>query len=352
MALRWLLCLVVLLCFFSNYADAHVKWFAEYDIRYPPRSPSDIVHGEYFSMFCLAVAPIMFATAYIDRHLMYKPNWLVQSTGTLTDQVQPYFPTTVRLGVSAFFVAAASYGGFLLTPDLKTQESWVPAAHLAIAVLVLLPRAAFLAGFAIVALYAHAIDEFGVYHLLDYPIFLGVAAYLIINSLFGETHSLTALMVMRCCTGVTLLWAGIEKFAFPEWSFILLDNQPDLTFGLNPEFYMVAAGFVEFCCAYLLIFGALSARVSALILLLFFLSAIYFFGLIDAIGHSVIIIVLAILILSQNPLAHRLRSEGPGSFAAAHTALFFGTLLLFIGLYYVGHYLSYRSFHTAFLLAP
>jgi hypothetical protein len=344
-----MLCLAALLFCFSNYADAHVKWFADYDIRYPPRSPSEIVHGEYFSMFCLAVGPIMFATAYIDRYLMHRPSWLLRSTNTLTDKVQPHFPMTMRLGVSAFFIAAASYGGFILTPDLKTQESWMPAAHLAIAALVLLPRTAFLAGFAIIALYAHAVDEFGVYHLLDYPIFLGVAAYLIINSLFGEEHSLTALMVMRCCTGVTLLWAGIEKFAFPEWSFVLLDNQPGLTFGFSAEFYMVAAGFVEFCCAYLLIVGAFSARASALVLLFFFVSAVYYFGLIDAIGHSAIIIVLAILTLSQNPLAYRLQSEGPATFAAAHTALFFGTLLLFIGFYFVGHYISYRSFHPSLL---
>ncbi|MGI9417985.1 MAG: hypothetical protein ACR2RA_09125, partial [Geminicoccaceae bacterium] len=194
----------------------------------------------------------MFVALYIDHELIRRRSWLVRSFGTLTDQVQPYFPIAVCLGVSAFFIAAASYGGFLLTPELETDAAWVPPAHLGIAVLVLLPRTAFLAGLGMAALYVHAISQFGLYHLLDYPIFLGVASYIIIISLLGERYADIALDVMRWCTGITLLWAGIEKFAFPEWSFGLLNAEPGITFGFGAEFYMVAAGFVEFCCAYLL----------------------------------------------------------------------------------------------------
>lgn len=352
MVVRGLLCFGFFLFFYSNYADAHVKWFAEYDLSHPPRSPSQIVFGEYFLIFCLFTGPIMFAVVYADRYLAQSQSWLSRHAGTWTDRTQAYFSTSIRLGVSAFFVAAASYGGFVLTPELKTQASWVPVVHLAIAGLVLLPRTAFLAGFGMVALYAHAVAEFGVYHLLDYPIFLGVAAYVIIVSLFGEKSAMTAHNVMRCCTGITLLWAGIEKFAFPEWSFVLLDEKPDIAFGLNAEFYMVAAGFVEFCCAYLLIIGALSARAAALVLQFFFVSAVYYFGIIDAIGHSVIIVVLTILVLSQNPLAFGFKNFGPVKIAAIHTGIFFGALFLYIGLYYGGHYLSYRPYHTTFLITP
>lgn len=352
MAVRWLLCVGFLLVSSSNTANAHVKWFSDYNLLCPPRSPSEIIFGEYFPIFCLVVGPIMFTTVYIDHELVRRRSWLVESTGNLTDQVQPYFPTAIRFGVSAFFVAAASYGGFLLTPELKTEAGWVPLAHLSIALLVLHPRTAFLAGFGMAALYAHAVALFGLYHLLDYPIFLGVAAYIVIVSLFGEGTADIAQSVMRWCTGITLLWAGIEKFAFPEWSFALLAEQPGLSFGFSAEFYMVAAGFVEFCCAYLLIAGSLSARGSALVLLFFFVSAIYYFGVIDAIGHSVIIIVLILLILGQNPFPFRFQTIEPEQFAATHSVLFFGTLFLFIVLYYGGHYLSYspyRSLHECTL---
>lgn len=347
MALRVFLCVGFLsLCFWSSDAVAHVKWFVEYNLLCPPRSPIEIVSGEYFLLSCVLVGPVMFAVAYADRHPVCRQSWLAQHASTLTDRAQPYFPTTLRLGVSAFFTAAAAYGGFLLTPELKTEDGWVFAAHVAIAGFALLPRTAFLAGFGMIALYVHAIDDFGLYHLLDYPIFLGVAVYMILVSYFGEEQAMVAQNVMRWCTGITLMWAGIEKFAFPEWSFGLLAEQPDLTFGLDAELYMVAAGFVEFCCAYLLITGMLSARAAALVLLFFFVSAIYYFGLIDAIGHSVIIVVLILLALGQNRIGSRLQSRTPVQIAAVHTGLFFGSLFLFIGLYCGGHYLSYQPYMT------
>ncbi len=340
--LRVLIALCIFFCLADNDAHAHVKWFSEYDIDSPPRSPFQIVFGYYFILFCLLVGPLMFLVTTIDCRLVWSRCWLTRSFGRLTDYVQPYFPVILRFGVSIFFIAAACYGGFILTPELETEARWVLVMHLAIAGLVLLPRTAFLAGFGIVALYGYAVAHFGLYHLLDYPIFLGVAAYLIIISLLGEDHSTTAEKVMRWCTGVTLLWAGIEKFAFPEWSFDLLAAKPELAFGLDPEFYLVAAGFVEFCCAYLLITGMLSARAAALVLLFFFISAIYAFGVVDAIGHSVIIVVLSLFLLSRNPVAPLFQFAGPARTAAVHTGLYFAVLLGFIGLYYGGHYLSYR----------
>ena len=74
-----------------------------------------------------------------------------------------------------------------------------------------------------------------------------------------------------------------------------MTQHPGMALGFNPEFYMVAAGYVEFCAAYLLITGLLSARASALLLLVLFLVAIMPFGRVDAVGHLVIIVVLRLL---------------------------------------------------------
>ncbi len=178
--------------------------------------------GEYFLPFCLFVALIMFLVIYVDHYLVHERGRPLQEADALSDRLMPYFPIAVRIGVSAFFVMAASYSGFILTLELKTEQSLIAGMHLAIAGLVLIPQTAFLAGFGMVALYGYAVTEFGIYHLLDYPIFLGAAANVIMLSLYGEQRSTTALNVMRWFTGVTSRWAGIEKFAFPEWSFGLL----------------------------------------------------------------------------------------------------------------------------------
>jgi hypothetical protein len=58
--------------------------------------------------------------------------------------------------------------------------------------------------------------RYGLFHVLDYPIFLGVATYLIIDSHYRGTRTEQAHTVMRLATGITLLWASIEKFAFPD----------------------------------------------------------------------------------------------------------------------------------------
>ena len=153
------------------------------------------------------------------------------------------------------FLYSGLNGGMILTPELKTDAQWIRWLQLGIALLVLIPRTAFLAGIGIIFLYGYAMAMYGIFHLLDYPIFLGVALYLIIDSLYGEGRRELAHSLLRVMTAVTLLWAGIEKFAYPEWSFQLIQGQPGMALGLDPEFFMVAAGFVEFCAAYLLLTG-------------------------------------------------------------------------------------------------
>jgi len=105
----------------------------------------------------------------------------------------------------------------------------------------------------------------------------------------------------------------------------------------------VAAGFVEFCAAYLLLTGELSARAAAVLLLFFFISAIYYFGLIDAIGHFVIIVVLLVPVASRNTVKWPLEFGSPIVAGLAHTALFFGLLNLLVGIYGAAHCLSYNS---------
>src|SRR5437870_3500682 len=235
----------------------------------------------------------------------------------------------VAIPVAGLPAGAEAHVKMILYSELHTHTEWICWIQLAIAIFALLPRTAMFAGVGIAFLYAYGVHSYGLFHMLDYPIFLGVACYLVIDSLFGHNRRELAHSAMRICTAITLLWASIEKFAFPEWSFLLMTERPGLALGFNLEFYMVAAGFVEFSAAYLLITGMLSARVAAFFLLFFFVSAIVPFGMIDAIGHSVIIVALIVLMLSNNSVARSFNiSRGITATATLHTGIFFGTLLL------------------------
>jgi len=321
---------------------------ADYNLLEPPRQLLQIVSGEYFLAFCLFVAPIVFAVTVIDHRIVARRCPLCRHSIQLTDRVQPSVPMALRLATCIFFLTATCTGAisdqaFILTPELETRHTLVAVIQLTIALFALRSHTACLSGLGIVVLYVIAVTEFGIYHMLDYPIFVGVAAYLVMSSSFSAAIAVVRQNVLRVCTSATLLWASIEKFAYPEWSFKLLESRPEITFGLDVEFYMVAAGFVEFCAAYLLLTGELSARAAAVLLLFFFISAIYYFGLIDAIGHFVIIVVLLVPVASRNTVKWPLEFGSPIVAGLAHTALFFGLLNLLVGIYGAAHCLSYNS---------
>jgi len=329
-------------------AFAHVKWFVNYDLLAPPRPVLGIVLSHYFLLFALVVAPLIFAVSLLDSYLTRRRSMLGGWVGALEDRVSANFPLLLRLGVSGFFTAVFAYGclhdWMILTPELRTHSSWICWIQLAVAICALKERTAAIAGIGIFFLYVFGVSQYGLFHMLDYPIFLGVAAFLVVQSVYGEKGHDAALSAVRVCTAITLLWASIEKFAFPEWSFMLMADRPGLALGFDPEFYMIAAGFVEFCAAFLLLTGSIAARAAALLLLLMFASAIVPFGVIDAIGHSVILVVLMLLIFSDNRVARQFGVQGrPGLTATLHTSIFVGALLLFFVLYYCGYYLSYTS---------
>jgi hypothetical protein len=342
--------LVLILACMPEYANAHVKWFTQYNLLCPPRAPFAVLLSTYFIGFSAFVAPLMFGVSYADRHIeqsgiLWSGRWshITQRIGEVADVIGKYTPVIIRLAVSVFFFTVFLWGEFILTPELKTDAVWVRWVQLAIALLALSPRTAWLGALGVAVLYGKAIEQYGLFHLLDYPIFLGVAAYVFLWSVFRNRTALLADAVLRSFTAVTLLWGGIEKFAYPEWSFTLLTERPELTFGLNPEFYMVAAGFVEFCAAYLLISGKLASRAAAVVLLFFFVSAIVPFGAIDAVGHSVIIVVLLVLAFGRsNIVSPHLDLRSPRATAIAHVSVFFAVLILLMGAYYGGHYASFR----------
>jgi hypothetical protein len=65
-----------------------------------------------------------------------------------------------------------------------------------------------------------------------------------------------------------------------------------MSMGYSTEFFMRAAGMVEFTLAFALVWTPLVRRLAALILAVMFIGAVLEFGKLDLIGHSVIIVVL------------------------------------------------------------
>jgi hypothetical protein len=92
------------------------------------------------------------------------------------------------------------------------------------------------------------------------------------------------------------MWASIEKWAYPEWSFPLFVEHPGLTLGFDDEFFMRAAGVIEFTLAFSLIWTPLVRRAAAIMLAAMFVSAAFEFGKLDVIGHAPIVVVLIAIV--------------------------------------------------------
>ena len=128
------------------------------------------------------------------------------------------------------------------------------------------------------------------------------------------------------------MWASIEKWAYPQWSFPLFIQHPAVTMGFDDEFFMRAAGVVEFTLSFALLWTPLVRRCAATILCAMFVGAIFEFGMIDAIGHAPIVVVLfAIVADDVRAPAPRLRqlALAPVGFAAS--------LIAMLGVYYLLH---------------
>jgi len=331
-------------------AHAHVKWFVQFDLLCPPRSPWRVLSSNPFITMAGLVVPLMYGVSWTDQRLSNTAVWqsigwgpLVARLEWLSAQIARMAPSFVRVAVGIFFFVLFCYGEFLITPELKTNAPWVRWLQLTMALLLIAsPRTAWLGALGVPVLYGAGVAKYGLFHMLDYPIFLGVAVYIVLWSVYGTRKAQLADAILRSFTAVTLLWAGIEKWAYPEWSFALLQQRPELTFGFSPEFYMIAAGFVEFCAAYLLIAGRFASRAAAVLLLAFFISAIIPFGMIDAVGHSGIIAVLLVLALGQdNIAAHIVDLNKPRTTALMHTAIFVSVLALLGAAYYGLHRVSF-----------
>jgi uncharacterized membrane protein YphA (DoxX/SURF4 family) len=335
-ASRVLLALSLVLA--SSGAMAHVKWFSrEADCAMPPLAPWQVISSPDFLWLGALSFLVMALVAGLDGWSCRPGSPALLLADRLDNKVSPAMPRLVRWGLAGFFCVAVLYfhaAPVYLTPELRATPSWVAPLQLAIAAALLRRSWAWLGALGIVVLYVAAALSYGWFHLLDYPVFLGAAAFVAIDSLAQGRRTSLALAVLRVSAGITLMWAGAEKWLYPWWSADVLNLQlRDVRGSLAPEFFTLAAGFVEFCAAYALVFGRLGSQVAAGLLLVPFIAAIPLFGEVDAIGHAPILVVLAVLTVTRNRLPQWVQGKVGWPAAGLRGAQATVAALAVIGLY-------------------
>lgn len=281
-------------------AEAHVKWFAQYDVSKPPLPIGDVLTKTFVWFFLWSIV-FIYVFFLLDRYVLRKGYLSEADTKFKISDHQAIDIMRIAAAIFFFTLAAYSYFGhvtMILTPDLTTMNHRVPVLQVLIGLCALFHRTVPLVGAGIFALFAMSVFQYGAYHMTDYMIFLGLGYFFLVCTVRRWRWRKTGFVVMYKTTGLTLMWAAIEKFGYPEWTYPMLNDNPGMLMGMTPYVYMVLAGFVEFNIAFLMIVAAsVLARKIAIGLQAVFILAIFKFGVIDAVGHFMIITILAILFL-------------------------------------------------------
>src|SRR5690606_3993938 len=225
-------------------AQAHVKWFAPYIVGAPPQ-PLAVTLGNVWFWTGIGLVLVFFiATRLIERTRV--------GEGVLAGLDRFFNPLWLRLDdfvrfvIAAFFVAVFAVGGVYLTPDLKTPNEWVSWMQLLIAAGVFARATRPLSALGIIALWGLALTEYDAFHLLDYlSLGLAVAGYLVLDAC-SEKWRKYRFEVLRWGVAIALMWSSLEKFAYPDWFYPLVEEKPFLTFGMPRDVFIPMAGVAEF----------------------------------------------------------------------------------------------------------
>jgi len=285
---------------YSSSVLAHIKWFVPFDANEPPRDMGEVLSPAFVALYGISIVFIygffwLDRYFYRDRYLSHKiDHWVIRRV---------HSHVIIRAAISIFYICLFLYGSifdnyFLLTPELQTDLAIVPWLQLLSGLLLMYRPTVPLAGVGTLVLYGIGVKLYGLHHMLDYMMFMGMAVYFLLINIHGARAVTTRYVFLFASVGLSLLWGAVQKWAYPQWSYQLLQENPGLLMGMDPVFYMVLAGFVEFILTFIL-FSSTSvfARLIALGFNMIFIAAIYKFGLVDAVGHLLIITVLLVLTL-------------------------------------------------------
>src|SRR5436190_9336420 len=164
----------------ASQASAHVKWFSSFDVAAQPHSLNYLQLPDFRVLVVLSL--LIMALGCLLEESPAGPR-VMNSFDRVTGWLRADAPRLVRTGCSFFFIALWTKGGIILTPELKTSVELVSWLQLAIAVALIWRKTSPLGAIGIAALFALGVQQYGIFHLADYPIFLGIAAYIALTGL-------------------------------------------------------------------------------------------------------------------------------------------------------------------------
>jgi hypothetical protein len=330
-------CLVINVIPMATAANAHVKWFVPCDSSEQPL-PLRAVFTPTFCLLSTLFVALFFVACRLEQTTLGAT--LSSHLDRWTGQLHLRTDDLLRAAAAVSFALLWADGGVILTPELKGSSTWLSAIQVLIATYLFARATLPAAACGVFVLYGLGVATYGLFHMLDYPVFLGIGAYFALSASRNPRLLALRLDCLRWTVALTLLWPSMEKFLYPEWIAPIAAAHPQLTLGVDVATFITAAGVVEFGLAFALFWTPLVRRLAALALTLLLVAAMFEFGKTDGIGHLMIVAILLVVVADpgRQPVRH-----GP-----ALAPLVSGVILLAMLLLYSGaHTLYYGSWHAA-----
>lgn len=277
-------------------AWAHVKWFSNFSFSDKPLTLNQIIDTTFVSLLILSMVVISLLV-YLDRRLK-ETAWFRKVNEWLSAQSK-HSLTIIRVAAGAVLLLSWQADA-MLVPELSISSAWIGWFQFLLALLLLFRKTVPLAGLGLIVLYSIGIYEFGMFHMLDYPMYAGTGYYLLVTNSTNEGVRGTGLPALYLTVGFSLCWVALEKIIYPQWGLYVLQQNPQLAMGFDLDFFLIGAAFVEFALGYLLIICLLQRPLALVITLVFFTTTMVF-GKLEVIGHTLIHGALIVFLL-----------EGPG----------------------------------------
>ncbi len=342
-----IVCLISIIIFtMPEWAQAHIKWFVEFDVSDSPFTQISKKHQIYYSIL-IPISLLGISLAIFFDQLWHKQWYDFIFIKQYFSEYNDIALNISRIGTGVFFVIVWLISGIVFAPELLNSAWYIPYIQLMIVFSVLSKRTTALAGFGILSLYAISVYYYGFFHLLDYLTFIGLAVYLILSSwrlkiLKGMRQY--RLDILYYGLIFSFLWSAIEKLAYPEWFYEFLEKHHFLTMGLDVDFFIIAAAFMEFTLFFLLLVTRNGIILLAFLINLLIISGNFYFGKMDAVGHFPANFILAIFLISGALPNTKHFLEGSTSLfkkIAKIIFLYLATFLIFVSTYYAMHKLLY-----------
>jgi len=309
-------------------AFGHVKWFSDFSFDDQPLTLSEAV-GPLFIFFALLSMAVIAFMVLMDEKLN---NWPLYNHIDEWLKSKKENSLLIMRIVTGATLLLSWQGDAILVPELPVTAEWVGWAQFVLAFMLLFDGLVKYSGAGLVLLYLFGIFQYGMFHMLDHLLFAGAGYFLMVSGSGNRKIRESRLPALYATVGFSLCWLAIEKIIYPQWALYILEQNPQLTLGLDIEFFLMGAAFVEFALGYLLIICLLQ-RPLALVITLVFFSTTLIFGKVEVIGHTLAHGALIVFLLEgggsvyKEPIRFHKKLSLRAAFGAVNFLLLLGVLM-------------------------